>query len=225
MTDRPTDDHHPDDEPSDDGLTIDLLGAWLRDPHVWSDPPDDLERQVVAAISEHPGGAPARVGADLGTTVDSIVVTHRRRPRWALVAVAACIAVIASVGGLVLLEGGGTNSGVAVALSGTELARTASASATIDSTPHGTRITLDVVDLSPAEPGTYYQAWVSKGDTVVSAGSFHLRRGTGGIELWCGLEDPMDGTLVITVEGYGRRTTPGPSERVVLVGHIRTSEN
>lgn len=189
---------------------LDHLSSLLRDPDVWADPPRDLERAVMDAVSEAVTAAPSRA-------------RRRRRPMVLVGAAAAVTVLIGAAAAVGVVSRDNSGGGLAIALSGTELAAAASATATIDRTPGGTRIMLDAHELGPADPGSYYQAWVTKGDTTVSAGSFHLRRGGGAIELWCGLDDPMGAELIVSLERYGRSDDAapvGPSEHVVLVGTI-----
>ena len=102
-----------------------------------------------------------------------------------------------------------------VALAASELAPGASAVATVTDTPLGTRIDLEVWGLAPAGADAYYELWLwdSDGDAV-SAGSFHLRGGTGSIELWAGvgLADYPRMTVSRQREGAGT----APSGEVVL---------
>ena len=85
-------------------------------------------------------------------------------------------------------------------------------------TPIGTRIILDVAGLPPAEPGTYYEAWMRvDAETGVSAGTFHLRGGDGEIELWSGVTAADYPLLTVTVQDEGQAASSGV---VVLRGRI-----
>ncbi len=90
--------------------------------------------------------------------------------------------------------------GVAFALEGTEAAPDASAAVTVSVTPAGLKILLDADGLPGAPDGYMYEAWVGDGDLSVSAGTFHLRGGSGTIELWAGVTDRSFRRLWITLE-------------------------
>ena len=92
-----------------------------------------------------------------------------------LVAAAAAIVVLAGVVGILVRPP--TTVPVRTSVAGTELAPEASAVATVEETGSGVAIELDVSGLPPAEPGTYYQAWVKGPDGLVTVGTFHMRGG------------------------------------------------
>lgn len=203
----------------------------LGDERVWAEPaPGGLDALLAAIESESAGRPP---GPDLGrprsVEPESVapepagpVPAHwARRPgprrRGLVLAAAAVLVVVAGVVGLLLASG--EDGGRDVALSGTELAPDASATAGVEETPSGVSISLDVRGLAPSEPGTYYQAWVkSLDDELVTIGTFHVREGDDTIELWSGveLEDYPLLTVTLQQEGAGQES----SGQVVLSGEI-----
>jgi hypothetical protein len=135
-----------------------------------------------------------------------------------VVAAAAAVVVLAGVVGIIVRssdDGAGRDFTVA----GTELAPEASAVATVEETGSGVSIDLDVSGLPPAEPGTYYQAWVKGPDGLVTVGTFHMRDGDDSVELWSGVPLDRYPTLTVTLqdEGAGQES----SGRVVLSGDVR----
>lgn len=167
-----------------------------------------------------PPAAPAPVAPSPGAPAH-IRRDGARRPRRGLVlAAAAALVVVAGVAGaIVATRGADDPAGTEVAIAGTELAPGASATAHVQETGSGLDITLDVSDLPPAEPGTYYQAWVrnAEGETV-TIGTFHMRGGDDEVDLWAGvdLEDYPTLTVTLQQEGAG----PASSGQVVLAGEI-----
>jgi hypothetical protein len=142
------------------------------------------------------------------------VSAHRRL----ILSAAAGLVILAGALG-VLLRAGGDGDGHSVEVAGTELAPEASAVARVEETGSGVAIELDVSGLPPAEPGTYYQAWMKGPDGLVTVGTFHLRGGDDSVELWSGVPPDRYPTLTVTLqqEGAGQES----SGRVVLSGDIR----
>jgi hypothetical protein len=187
----------------------------LGDESVWAEPaPGGLDALLAAIQAEGGGSAPAGPATQPRRA--------RRRPpararRLALVlGAAAALVLVAGVAAVMLRSEGGGGSEVAIA--GTELAPDASATATVENTPSGVAIELDVRGLPPAEPGTYYQAWVKGPDGLVTVGTFHVREGDDTVELWSGVELGDYPTLTVTIqqEGGGQES----SGQVVLSGRI-----
>ncbi len=87
-----------------------------------------------------------------------------------------------------------------IAMAGTAAAPAASAVVDIAATPAGLKILLDADGLEPAPANSFYEAWVSDGTTRVSAGTFHLRGGSGPIELWAGVVGDGFEQLSVTLE-------------------------
>lgn len=193
MTDRP---QAPDELPEG----ADALAMLLGDAAVWSEPVATAEDDLVAAVAAaRPSGSvprPRRSGAVR---------------RWlAPVAVGVAAAVVVLIGAAVV-DGDDDRgrAGVAVALAGTERSPDSSAVATVTDTPLGTRIILDVSGLAPAGEDEYYELWLWDLDgDAVSAGSFHLRGGTGAIELWAGVSLADHPRLTVTRQPEGEGTSP-----------------
>lgn len=165
------------------------LDAALARADVWDGPPPGLEDAIVAAISAEAAIAPANVMAiDRGR--------RARVPLW----LAAAAAAVLVVGGFVIARMGSNGSGVDVTLAATDAAPGASAVVNLAATPAGLKILLDVDGLPGAPEGSFYEAWISDGETKVSAGTFHLRDGDGEIELWAGVADPRFDRMTITIE-------------------------
>lgn len=195
----------PIDEPDelDDGQTA-ALGALLGSRAVWAEDDQDTGDRIVALIAAEAGPveglAPPRPGRD------------DRRHLWVIGAVAVLFLVVGVAIALIV----GDDDTIEVALAGTELAPNASAVAELDDTEQGLRIVLEVTGLSPAPPGTYYQAWVRNESDGVAAGTFHLRGGDGEIELWAGVSSFDYPVLTVTLQQEG--AGPASSGEVVLRG-------
>lgn len=171
------------------------IAALLSRASVWDEPPD-LADQVVAAIRAEVTAAPASLDAARRRRATSSI------PRW-LTAVAAIAVVVAAGAVLVRLDDDTAQvaeGAVTIELEGTELAPGARASAVLEDTPAGLKILLDSEGLAGAAEGEMYEAWISDGTIRVSAGTFHLRRGEGPIELWAGTADPRFHLLTVTIE-------------------------
>lgn len=191
------------------GRVRDLLG----DESVWAEPaPDGVEDLLAAIEAESPGGQTAR-----GRT--SPVPAPRAAPRRrALIALSAAAALVVVAGVVGILSRAPDDGGREVAVAGTELAPEASAVATVDERGSGVAIELDVTGLPPAEPGTYYQAWVKGAEGLVAVGTFHMRGGDDTVDLWSGVPVDRYPTLTVTLqdEGGGQES----SGRVLLSGEI-----
>lgn len=200
MTDHPT--------PDFDAALADLLA----DADVWDDPAPTIEDAVVAEIAAAAHDAPVSLAAR--RRVDP---TRRwLRPTMAAAAVAAIV-----VAGIALgLRGGG--GGEVFALEGTDAQPGASAEAAVSATPAGLKILLTPSGLPGAPEGYMYEAWVSDGTVRISAGTFHLRGGSGTIELWAGTDDPKFGLLSVTLEPVDGDA--GSSGDARLVGDIRIDD-
>lgn len=170
----------------------------LRQGAVWADPPEDLERRVLAATT--------------GNRV-AVLFAPRRRRVGVLLAAAAVFVLVA--GFLFTRDGSGA---AQVELAGTPLAARAHAVVELADTPSGAELRLDVTGLAPAPPGSYYEGWVTGRRGWVSIGTFHLRRGTDDVVLWSGvsLEDYPRVVVTVQAEGGGAKS----SGRVVLQGDV-----
>jgi Anti-sigma-K factor rskA, C-terminal len=166
-------------------------------------------------------GVPRRAAhrsADRAGAVES--APGRRTPwHWPAAAAAALILVVGAAALLLVPDDEERRPhGEAFNIAGTELAPEASAVATVDPQPAGVAIVLDVRGLPPADPGTYYQAWVEGGAGKVTVGTFHMRGGDGWIYLWSGVEAERYPMLRVTLEHEGDGEQA--SDQVVLVGAI-----
>jgi len=178
-------------EPGDAELAA--LAALLHRAEPWGDPPRDLEDSVVAAIVTEAGAASDPAPASLSE--------HRsRRAQSASRLIGAAAALVVIVAGVAVITRGSGDDGVAFALEGTEAAPEASATVNVAATPAGLKILLDARNLPGAPEGYMYEAWVGNGTLIVSAGTFHLRGGSGPIELWAGVTEPSFRRMWITLE-------------------------
>ena len=178
---------------------------------LWDDPRPGLEDDIVAAIRAEP------------VPLERARISRERRslPRW-LMATAA-VALIA-VGAVLVVRSAGNDDEFASdttesTLAGTDLAPEATATAFFTPTPAGLKILLDAEGLAGAKPGEMYEAWISDGQTRVSAGTFHLRNGHEPIELWAGTDDPRFHIITVTVEPIDG--VAESSGQIVLKGDFR----
>ncbi|CAN5633761.1 hypothetical protein BH18ACT3_BH18ACT3_16040 [soil metagenome] len=213
-------DHEPEDPNDELGdleattAVLDALGPSLRDRAVWSEPPASLGDSIVAAIAAERVTSPAPPA-----TADLDVQRRRRRPaRW-LGTVAAAALVLAIGAGVVLTREGDEQPGEQLAITGTDLAPDASATAVVDDTGAGVAIRLDLRGLEPAPEGQYYQGWLRNAEgELVSIGTFHMRDGDATITLWAGVEVKDYPTLTVTLQTEDEGT--GSSGQVVLRGSL-----
>jgi hypothetical protein len=184
----------------------------LADDAVWAEPSPTSVDDLLATIEAESGGPAAAAAWTGGRPAPS----RARRRRLMLVAAAAGIVVLAGVGTLV--RAADDDGGREFTVAGTELAPEASAVATVEEAGSGVAIELDVSGLPPADPGTYYQAWLKGPDGLVTVGTFHMRGGDDNVELWSGVPLDRYATLTVTLqeEGAGQQS----SGRVVLSGDV-----
>ena len=188
----------------------------LADDAVWAEPSPTGVDDLLAAIQTESGGtvpaAPATAPA-----AQPRVPSRRRSRRLMLVAAAAGIVAVAGFVGI-LVRSADDGAGQDFAVAGTELAPNAAGVGTVEETGSGVSIELDVSGLPPAEPGTYYQAWVKGPDGLVTVGTFHMRGGDDHVDLWSGVPLDRYPTLTVTLqrEGAGQES----SGRVVLSGEV-----
>jgi hypothetical protein len=144
-----------------------------------------------------------------------------------VLAAAAAVVVVAGAAGVlgaVLADGDAADDtddgheGREVAIGGGDLAPDASAVAYVEELGSGAAIELDVRNLAPAPPGTYYEAWVRNEEVLVPIGTFHMRAGDEIVELWAGVDLDDFPTLTVTLqqEGAGQES----SGQLVLRGEI-----
>lgn len=184
----------------------------LANDAVWAEPSPTGVDDLLAAIDAEP-----RTGVAAGAAPARPAHSRARSRRLTLVAVAAGVVALAGVAGVLVRAADDDNSRT-FAVAGTELAPDASAVASVEETGSGVAIQLDVSDLPPAEPGTYYQAWVKGPDGLVTVGTFHMRGGDDTVDLWSGVPLDRYPTLTVTLqqEGGGQDS----SGQVVLSGDI-----
>lgn len=188
------------------------LTTLLRDPIMWDQPATGAEDALIAEMHSE------TTQRSITTSTNVTSITSRSR----IVRSAAIFATGIAAGMLLIFSVTmfkTDDNGVELALTGTELAPLASASALIDQGPLGVRIILDVTGLAPSPNGTYYQAWVRKSpEAGVSAGTFHLRGGDGEIELWAGVSTDEYPLIAVTLQQEGEGTES--SGKVVLKGRL-----
>ena len=199
----------PVDPPELPDEELDALASMLSSAAVWDDPAPGIEDSLVAEITgeiadrPHAPAAPGR--------------SDRRALR-----LLGAVAVLFLVSGVLIgiLVGSDDDDGsVVVALAGTELAPAATADAELEDLASGLRVVLDVSDLPPAEPGTYYQGWVRNEDgEAVTIGTFHMRGGDAEIELWAGVSSADYPILTVTIQEEGAGAAS--SGMVVLRGRL-----
>src|SRR5262245_9744273 len=201
----------PRDESTRDTATRfrDLLGSDA----VWAEPSPTGVDDLLAAIEAESGDTAAAVAPATRPRAPS----PGRSRRLILMAAAPGIVVVAGVV-RILVRAADDDAGQDFAVAGTELAPDASGVATVEETGSGVAIELDVSGLPPAEPGTYYQAWVKGPDGLVTVGTFHMRGGDDHVDLWSGVPLDRYPTLTVTLqeEGAGQES----SGRVVLSGDV-----
>ncbi len=157
------------------------LGRRLSDPLTWEDPPGRLVEEVVQAVAGE-------------------AVVQRRRPRWWILGAAAVAVVSIIVAALT------DSSDWTVDLVAGATAPEASATVAGWNLDHGTRMVLKVSGLNPAEPGTYYELWLTAPDgRHVSAGTF---RESGRIEVTAAVRRSEFPRLWVTHEPADDDTSP-----------------
>jgi Anti-sigma-K factor rskA, C-terminal len=185
----------------------------LADESVWAEPASGGVEDLLAAIEAESAGRPAA-----GVRPTPAPARRGAVRRRALIALSAAAALVIVVGAVGIVARSGGDGGREFDVAGTELAPEASAVATVDERGSGVAIDLDVRGLPPAEPGTYYQAWVKGAEGLVTVGTFHMRAGDDTVDLWSGVPLDRYPTLTVTLqeEGGGQ----GSSGRVVLSGEV-----
>ena len=143
---------------------------------------------------------------------------HRRRAWVRPVLAVAAATVLGMALGALLVSGGDDPDGESFALAATDVIDGAAGSASVAETGSGLSISLSVEGLPPAEPGTFYQAWMRGETGSVPIGTFHAREGDGPIELWSGVDVADYPTMTVTIQQEG--AGPESSGVVVLRGDI-----
>jgi Anti-sigma-K factor rskA len=185
----------------------------LADESMWAEPASDGVENLLSAIEAESGGRRAA-----GARPSPVPARRGAVRRRALIALSAAAAVVVVVGAIGIVARPGDDDGREFDVAGTELAPEATAVAMVEELGSGVAIELDVSGLPPAEPGTYYQAWVKGAEGLVTVGTFHMRDGDDSVELWSGVPVDRYPTLTVTLqdEGGGQES----SGRVVLSGQI-----
>ncbi len=190
------------------------IAELLASEALWAEADPRLEDTILAQIAAESSWSPGQSGdaaTESGVDLDDNVVPLRRRSRqWIIVGIAAVAVFFAALGFAVGQLDSPSSDDFEIAMAGTDLAPTATATAAIKATGLGLRIRLDISGLEPAPNGSYYQAWIRNADGgAVTAGTFHMRGGDGEIELWTGVL--MDEYPIITVtlqnEGDGAQSS------------------
>lgn len=187
----------------------------LADETVWAEPAPEGVEDLLAAIHAESAGAQSAVGRPSPSPARR--GAYRRRGGLIVGSAVAALVVVAGAVGI-LVRGAGDDDGQEFDVAGTELAPEASAVATVEELGSGVSIELDVSGLPPAEPGTYYQAWVKGSEGLVTVGTFHMRGRDDNVDLWSGVPLDRYPTLTVTLqqEGGGQES----SGRVVLSGEV-----
>jgi hypothetical protein len=189
---------------------LDAIRRQLGDPATWADPPAGLGDSILAAIrAERDQRAPGEpvIEARGPSRRERERARARARDRHRgprLLTAAAAVAVVLAAGiGLVVATTGDGDEGETFAVAGSDLAPGANGDVTIEETDSGLAITLDVEGLPPAEPGTFYQAWMKGDEGSVPIGTFHMREGDEPVELWSGVDRADYPLLTVTLQEEG----------------------
>jgi len=208
------------DDPFNDELTEAeqaQLAAFIDAPGLWEEPSMEDEDAIVAAIR-----AEAALFPRPEREISENVIPISRARRWLGPVAAGIAAALVVLAGFAFMTGGDDSEGVVLALEGTDIAPGATAEAIVAPLAAGTRIILDVSGLPPAEPGTYYEAWMRiDADVGVSAGTFHMRGGDGTIELWAGVIPDDYPLITVTVQNEAQTESSGV---VVLKGLVSVED-
>lgn len=175
----------------------------LRQAAVWQQVPQGLEARVLGAAKVPVRRRRAR--REWWPTLQLHV------PRLAI----AVAAVVAITGGILL---SGTGSAAHTQLEATSLAPGSHAEVTLEKTPSGVKINLDVTGLEPAPSGRFYAAWVKGERGLVPIGTFHLRQGADTVVLWSGVD--LRDYPIISVTAQEEGAGPGSSGKVLMQGTV-----
>ena len=216
------------DDALDENLTRELeaLRLFLANADTWHEPPPNLADGIVAeirAVAAAADTAADTVTARAGETPAATPARPKRSRRRAwpgpalMATAAAALVAVLAIGALLVTRDNGTT-GEQFTLAATDVVAGASGSATVEATETGLSISLVVDGLPPAEPGTFYQAWMRGDAGSIPIGTFHAREGAGPIELWSGVDVADYPTMTVTIQQEG--TGPESSGVVVLRGDI-----
>ena len=203
---------------------LDEVRTLLEADEIWSEPPPELEDQIVAAIAHEARARPATATTELPAPATTERSTKHwwsglklRRPVYALAA-AVAVAVVAVV---VATNANNSPSQLrfAMVVTGTSLAPGAHGSATLTKTASGWRIELSAPGLPPLSNGRYYQAWLkNSAGILVPVGTFN---DANKVTLWSGVPVTQFRTLTVTrQQANGNQKSSGQR---VLTGTITAS--
>jgi len=185
------------------------LRAVLSDTRTWSEPPPELEEQVIAAIAAEARELPPVV--DLGAA-------RERRRRRALGVGAAIVAAAAAVVAFAVIGPNHDKPDFSMALQPTALAPNASGHVDLTKTQSGWRIELDATGLPRLDNGQFYQAWLKNdANLLVPIGTFNEGQD---VTLWAGVPVTEYRTLTITIEKSDN--DQASSGQRVLVGTVNS---
>lgn len=210
--------HEPDDAatPAPDPVELDAL---LAEPALWVDPSTGTEDAVITAILQEAEPEPHRSAEVVAPAPTPLRVARRPVAAWVAAAAAALLAVVVLLSPSPDGDSDPPPPDAVATLVGTELASDARAAVEVVALANGVRIMLEVQDLPPAPPGTYYQAWVRRSsEEGVSAGTFHMRGGDGPVVLWAGVSTEDYPLLTVTLQQESEG--PESSGQVVLRGEL-----
>jgi hypothetical protein len=205
----------------DDGARgeLDELRGVLAKPHAWGEPPPALADDIVALIRAE---AAARDRAEPVEAQPAAPISQQpaRRRAWLRPALAVAAAAIVGLAlGAVIAGRDSGPGGESFALAATDVIPGVSGEATVAETGSGLSISLSIENLPPAEPGTFYQAWMRGETGSVPIGTFHARGNDDGrIELWSGVDVADYPLMTVTIQQEG--AGPESSGVVVLRGEI-----
>jgi hypothetical protein len=180
---------------------LDRVDSMLADPALWTEPPTELQEQVVAAIAQERD----RDG-------------RRRWTRYAVGAVAA--SVVLALGATAVVKANQDHpTRFTAAMAGTPLASKADGEVTLTKTRSGWRIEVHADGLPRRDGDRFYEAWLKNDDgLLVSIGTFNDGHA---VTLWSGVSPADFTTLTVTQEFLDG--DPASSGMVVLVGRPERS--
>ncbi len=186
---------------------LDELRAVLGDTSTWSEPPPELEDQVVAAIVAEARHSPP--------VVDLAAVRESRRRR-AVGLGAALLAAAAAVLAFAVFGPSRDRPDFSMSLQATDLAPDARGHVDLTKTQSGWRVELDATGLPRLDNGQFYEAWL-KSDTnlLVPIGTFNEGKK---VTLWAGVPVTEYRTLTVTIEATDNNQAT--SGKRVLVGTV-----
>lgn len=212
--------------PADEVAALDALRAELGAAAIWEEPTDELEDQVVLAVSRAAAEELGPEGSRAAARAPSPSLWSRLRARLptgrpALTLSLSLPLAAAAAVAIVLVTSSGTNAPpalqFAMVVKGTPLAPGAHGSATLTKTVSGWRIQLSARGLPRREGKDFYQAWLKNAAGIlVPVGTFNDARR---VTLWSGV--PVTKFRTLTVTQQVANGNPKSSGRKVLIGTIR----